>query len=193
MTARIPTAAAIVLVSTFLSVVPEPVLAKGPPTQVTMDGPGFVAPIAITDPDILEALSPGIINNPNVRASPRAGDDAPPYKLVRSWGSAYSDRLHYYPGADGRSQILVLNPPKGTEATPAWWFVPSDRADKVLRQVVADPNSAAAPPKTARRNDPHFEVALLVGAALLGAIVLLRRRAASRSSLGQDEATLRPV
>ena len=173
----------------------QPALAKGPPTQVTMDGPGFEAPIAITNPDILQALSPGIIDNPTAKVGKGPGADGPRYRLIRSWGSVFSDQLFYHPGADGNSVILSTYPNSlsGATPTPARWFKPSDRAEEVLRQLVANPQSAADPPKTRWRVDPGFELPLLVVAVLLGAVVLARRRSASRAVSSQEQVTWRPA
>jgi hypothetical protein len=114
--------------------------AKGPPAQVTLEGPGLSA-VTFADRRVLDAVAMGKLELWGSQTTTAPIDPAlPSYTITRSWTAAISDRLRYYPVSDGTAVVQLESASlTGGEHLRGVWFAVSPASDQVLRVLLADP------------------------------------------------------
>lgn len=148
---RTPAGLALVALAVVLLVAVPVAYAKGPPSLVTISGPGIQEPIEITDPPLLEAFAFYQFNNLELRtdppANPGAGYTITRYVPRENGGELMPwDSLTYYPrrGAPGLIYFNGLNPSIGTTEGQGQWYLATPAGDAAMQRILAAQSKAPA-------------------------------------------------
>jgi hypothetical protein len=157
-------------------------LAKGPPTSVTIEGPGL-APLTLTDRPVLETVGLGRLEVWAPQSGAPVDLSLPSYVLTRRWTSEVWDRVRYYPVPDGSAYVLYETTSM-TGGTQGKWFPVSPASDQALRQLIENPPAPRADQQA--HADPAGRwapIALLLAAAVGIAALVARARLGARQAI----------
>lgn len=167
-------------------------LAKGPPSQVTISGPGIDGDITIRDMEMLEAFSFYQFNDLERRIDAPVGEIGEGYTIHR-WildndqeTLLLWDTLTYYPAADGRESLLYfdgLNPEIGSTEGQEQWYRPSEAGDAAMVQILGGQTPAARRGSIVSSGVTRGSLAAL-GALIAGAAVVFAVRARRDQRIG---------
>jgi hypothetical protein len=127
------------------------VQAKGPPTKITIAGPGLDGVLEVTDPNLVDGLGLGAMENPRtIRGSQPPDVRGEGYVIERFYcaesGSCRAfDRLHYYLNLTGDTDHIFYDGLlDGSSEYDGRWFEVTVEAQKRMRGLL-DHYSAAKP------------------------------------------------
>jgi hypothetical protein len=127
------------------------VQAKGPPTKISVAGPGLNGTLEITDPNLVDGLGLGALENTRtMRASQPPEVSGEGYEMQRFYctesGSCHAfDRLHYYLNLTGDTDHIFYDGlVEGSSEYDGKWFEVTVEAQKRMRNLL-DSYSAARP------------------------------------------------
>lgn len=131
-------------------------LAKGPPSKITISGPGIEGEIEITDPEMLEPFSFYQFNDLERRtdapADPGTGYTITRYILDNDGAELIAwDTLTYYPreGELGLIYFDGLNPEFGATGGQGMWYLATPEGDAAMRDILAGASPGSAAPSAA--------------------------------------------
>ncbi len=183
MAARIMSTIAIVLLFSFLTT--GMALAKGPPSKVTISGPGLVGEVEITDPKLLRAFSFFLFVNieQRIEAPSEPGEGYVVTRYIENGAELIPwDRAIYYPHPTDELGVVFLEGLIGPSSTQfdGYWYRASPEGDTAMRQILAKhlaTPAQATPWPTLSQIAPTaiFASGLMALVALMGVAVKARR------------------
>lgn len=184
---RVATRLAIVatpLISGLLAIGLTSALAKGPPDQVTIEGPGMTRSLEVTDPHLTEALG-SLQDYAREASAPLWFEDA--YLITRSYrdGDNYLpiDQVLYVPNDDGTpGKVYYIGIYDGWGGPhDGKWFQTVPESEAVLQVLLtaqADPTLTFVPPQAEDRAVtpllPAGAVGALAGAGGMAGVLAVR-------------------
>jgi hypothetical protein len=183
----------LVLIAAFALIPLSVALAKGPPEQVTISGPGIDGEITIANSNVLNAFSFYQFNDLT-----RIMDEPPQvtgagYKITR-WLTQQRqgkyqlfpwDTLTYYPDpAGGPGYIFFdgLDPSIGGTQGQGEWFLASEDGGRAMKEIIASKAAAPSAPSAVPVAGPIM--ATLIGLIVASAgVMAMRARRDQRAAL----------
>ena len=163
---------------------PGVIQAKGPPSKVTITGPGLVEEVEITDPDQLMAFSFFQFENIGRKIEPPAttGEGYVVTRHVQD-GTKLTpwDRVIYYPGSNGELGIVFLEGLIGESSSEfdGYWYWASRDGDMAMQKILTE--YVAVTPEERPLDTPSpitpmvITLSLLAVLAIVGIVVTARR------------------
>ena len=159
-------------------------LAKGPPSKVTISGPGLAGEVEITDPDQLLAFSFFQFENiaRKIEPPPTIGEGYVVTRYAQDGTKLVAwDRVIYYPGASGEVGIVFLEGIIGSSASEfdGYWYWASRDGDTVMRKILAEQKVTTLQDKPLATLSPitptAFALSGLTSLTVVGLVVIVRR------------------
>jgi hypothetical protein len=160
-------------------------LAKGPPSKVTITGPGVVKEVEIDDPETLEAFSFFQFEDVNqkIEAPEKPGEGYTVTRFILDRDKLIPwDRAIYYPSQNGAAGVVFFEGLIGPNSTEfdGFWYQASSQGDAAMQQIITgkpvsaeqQPGGINLPALVSPRNLAIILLAVLV---LVGAGIGVRR------------------
>ena len=174
----------LVIVLSLALLLPGVILAKGPPSKVSITGPGLADEVEITDPDQLMAFSFFQFENIGRKIDPPAttGEGYVVTRYVQDGAKLIPwDRVIYYPGANGELGIVFLEGLIGESASEfdGYWYWASQDGDMAMQKILTEHIAATPGDRPLAAASPITPMAialsLLAVLAMVGILFTARR------------------